>query len=230
MHEVFHDAIHYFTHADKGIFQLLKELALHNGKVAREYVNGRRKKYFPPLNFYLLVAAIHVFTATICEKNTAHQVRTAYQAADHSSMQAIRMQRLVEANHFLNHYGNLTAMFILPFTALILFLFYKKGRYNYTEHLIASMYMAGFCILIYATLLLPAVTIFNIPGSIGAAVFFLLQLVYFTTFYYNFFEKTTKKQFLKALIASFFAVSWWFVLSASLIVVYMSTGFWGIFG
>ena len=26
----------------------------------REYVEGKRKKYFPPLNFFLIVAAIYV--------------------------------------------------------------------------------------------------------------------------------------------------------------------------
>ncbi len=49
------------THADKGLFQLLRDLVIKNGQVAREYVDGKRKKYFSPLNFFLLVAAVFVF-------------------------------------------------------------------------------------------------------------------------------------------------------------------------
>ena len=47
LHDIFHDVVHYFTHADKGFFGLLKDLAVSTGKVAREYVTGKRKKYFP---------------------------------------------------------------------------------------------------------------------------------------------------------------------------------------
>lgn len=57
-HDVFHEAIHYFTHADKGIFQLLRDLFKKNGVVVRQYVEGIRKKYFSPFNFFLIVAAI----------------------------------------------------------------------------------------------------------------------------------------------------------------------------
>jgi hypothetical protein len=57
--------IHYFTHADKGIFQLLKALVTQTGTVAREFVSGKRKKYFPPFNFFLIVAALFVFMGSI---------------------------------------------------------------------------------------------------------------------------------------------------------------------
>ncbi|RZJ35991.1 MAG: DUF3667 domain-containing protein [Flavobacterium sp.] len=228
LHEVFHEAIHYFTHADKGIFQLLRDLATRSGFVAREYVDGKRKKYFPPLNFYLLVAAIHVSTATVFEKTNDHVGKTAGAAA--GDAQALRMERLAQATHFLNHYGNFTAMIILPFTALVLYLFYRKARFNYTEHLVACMYMAGFCTLIYAIIILPAVSLLKIPGIYGAAAFFILQIVYFSRFYCRFLDKSTWKQQLKAIVASFFAVGWWFAFSFLMIVVYMSTGFWGILG
>ena len=46
LHDIWHDVVHYFTHADKGIFQLLKQLVTKTGIVAKEYVEGKRKKYF----------------------------------------------------------------------------------------------------------------------------------------------------------------------------------------
>ncbi|GEM_PF-4297466 len=49
---ILHEFFHAFTHADKGIFHLLKGLATQPGTVAREYVEGKRKKYFNPFTFF----------------------------------------------------------------------------------------------------------------------------------------------------------------------------------
>ena len=67
LRDIFHDALHYFTHADKGFLQLLKSLLLKTGTVAKEYVEGKRRKYFPPLNFFLVVATIDVLVSNIFE-------------------------------------------------------------------------------------------------------------------------------------------------------------------
>ena len=47
-----HEVLHFFTHADKGIFYLVKELFIKPGVVTREYIAGKRKKYFSPLSFF----------------------------------------------------------------------------------------------------------------------------------------------------------------------------------
>src|SRR5687768_6081335 len=56
-----HEIFHAFTHADKGIIFLIKELLLRPGKVASEYAAGKIKKYFSPLTFYLLISAFTLF-------------------------------------------------------------------------------------------------------------------------------------------------------------------------
>jgi ribosomal protein L32 len=40
---VIHDGVHHITHADKGIFYLLKQLAVRPGHVAKEYIDGKGK-------------------------------------------------------------------------------------------------------------------------------------------------------------------------------------------
>src|SRR5687768_9241150 len=62
--DVLHEAFHFFTHADKGFLQLLKALFTKTGLVAREYVTGKRKSYFSPINFYLIVAGIYLIAMT----------------------------------------------------------------------------------------------------------------------------------------------------------------------
>ena len=45
---VTHDFIHVLTHADKGVFSFAKEIAYKPGIIAKDYISGKRKKYFNP--------------------------------------------------------------------------------------------------------------------------------------------------------------------------------------
>lgn len=56
-----HEGFHAMTHADKGIFHLLKCLTIRPGSTAREYLSGRRKAYFNPFTFFLLIMGVFVF-------------------------------------------------------------------------------------------------------------------------------------------------------------------------
>src|SRR5688572_18664064 len=56
-----HEFFHAFTHTDKGIFLLMKELITRPGHVAREYLDGKRKKYFNPLTFLILMASLYAY-------------------------------------------------------------------------------------------------------------------------------------------------------------------------
>src|SRR5689334_23434282 len=58
-----HDAFHAVTHTDKGVLFLIKELFRRPGEVALEYNAGKRKKYFNPITYLLLVSALQIFAA-----------------------------------------------------------------------------------------------------------------------------------------------------------------------
>ena len=58
---VLHDFLHAFTHADKGFLMLAKELLTKPGIIAREYVEGKRKKYFNPLSFLVITSAVSAY-------------------------------------------------------------------------------------------------------------------------------------------------------------------------
>ncbi|MGK4566750.1 DUF3667 domain-containing protein [Flavobacterium sp. 3HN19-14] len=237
MHEVLQEAVHYFTHADKGFFQLIRDLALKNGRVAREYMDGKRKKYFPPLNFFLLSAAIYVFVATfhqhapeaLTNKDIPASILKIKDAAERS-YNILVYQRKLEADWFMYKYSNIVALFVLPLTAFVFFIFYRKAKYNYTEHLVANMYLGGFTILTSAIIITPLTRLLGITEIGIAGVYYLFELVFFTAFYYNFLSKTKISQGLKAFLVSFMAISSWYVISFVGFSVYMFTGFWGIFG
>lgn len=233
-HDIVHEAIHYFTHADKGLFQLIRDLFTKRGLVAYEYIEGKRKKYFPPLNFFLLIAAVFVFVATQGTDQTPVDIFKEHPEINQISDPAEREQvigiygRKVKASHFTAKYSNLLAMCSLPMTALIFWLFYKKNKYNYIEHLVAGIYMTGICILVYALVILPLSFVFHFEGNPAILLFFAVQLLYFAVFYYGFLRKTTKLQLAKALGVSFINLLLWFSISGSLVGWYISSGFGGL--
>lgn len=233
-HDIVHEAIHYFTHADKGLFQLIRDLFTKRGLVAFEYIEGRRKKYFPPLNFFLLIAAVFVFVATQGESKTPENIREAHSEISQMKDPVKRenfikiAERGQKASHFTTKYSNLMAMCSLPLTALVFWLFYKKAKYNYIEHLVAGMYMLGICILIYALVILPLSFAFHFQGNPAILLFFAVQLLYFALFYYGFLQKTTKLDFAKALGVSFVNLVLWIAISGSLVRYYIASGFGGL--
>ncbi|WP_300566706.1 DUF3667 domain-containing protein [Flavobacterium sp.] len=233
-HDILHEAIHYFTHADKGVFQLVRDLIIKRGIIAREYIEGKRKKYFPPLSFFMLIATVFVFMATLGEPKETKNVLEIHpeltKITDSAKKQAtINMyERAENVMHFTTKYSNLMAMCSLPLTALVFWLFYRKGKYNYIEHLVAGMYMLGICILIYALIILPLSYIFKFSNNYAVGLFFIVQLIYFAVFYFGFLAKTTKLQFSKAVGVSIVSLAVWVLFSGSLIRLYITTGFWGL--
>lgn len=235
-HDVTHDAIHYFTHADKGIFHLLIQLIKKTGTVAREFVGGKRKKYFPPFNFFLIVAAIYVFLFTL---STWPSVTTDV-FKDHPEVSRISdpvqqaktiaiYERAGKARVFMNKHSNGIAMLALPLIAGIFWLFYRKAGYNYVEHLVANMYMTGFVLLCHVLLFLPVGLILNLRNSnINLFCFFIFQIVYCSIFYFHFINRKTGAGKLKAFLVSFFGIFFWAMLTGSLIRIYITSGFWGL--
>lgn len=234
LHDVLHEAIHYFTHADKGIIHLLKDLLKKTGTVAKEYVAGKRKKYFPPLNFFLLVATIYVLIMSFVTPHPSDNVLKNHPEVNYipNAQQRERVihiyERQEKAVYFLNKYSNVVGMIAIPLLCFIYWLFYIKGRYNYTEHLVASMYMTGFTNLLYVVILVPLSLLLMFPNSILVGSLMIMQVIYNSVYYYRFIGKATKLSAVKATGVSLFAVAFWIVLSGVLVRMYIKNGFNGL--
>jgi hypothetical protein len=222
LHDVFHEAIHYLTHADKGLFQLIRDLAVKNGKVAREFVNGKRKKYYPPLTFFFLVIAINLFVSTRTDSHVNVNVEKKYSEINEITDPVKKAkwihiyERREKGIHWINTNVNNISMVSLPMVALIFWLFYRRRRYNYVEHLVGGMYMFGFCTLFTAAISTLAYLI-GANENIGYATCLLFQLGYYAIFYRNFMEGKKLRAFCAALVAMLLL----FVISGLLMWVYM---------
>ncbi|WP_165903931.1 DUF3667 domain-containing protein [Hymenobacter gummosus] len=58
-----HELVHVFTHADKSIFGFVGQVLLRPARVVADYLAGRRKRYFNPFQFLLLIVGLATLLA-----------------------------------------------------------------------------------------------------------------------------------------------------------------------
>jgi Protein of unknown function (DUF3667) len=124
-----HDVVHAFTHSDKGVFLLFKELSYMPGRVARLYVEGKRKKYFNPFNFLVLMVAIALFFILKFESL----------AVLNRNLNSDNPELL----HFAFKYYNVFIFIMCPVNAFLMWLFFRKYNMNFIENLVLATYMSG---------------------------------------------------------------------------------------
>jgi hypothetical protein len=138
-----HEVFHAITPADTSVLHLLKDLIVRPGVVAREYLQGRRKKYFSPFTWFLIsagsIVAINGLLGNAVpspEADPAVLARLPTEAARASYLSVLR--RSGQVAHFIANHGNLFAMAAVPVLALVFWLFHRR-RYNYVEFLLATL-------------------------------------------------------------------------------------------
>jgi hypothetical protein len=118
------EVIHSMTHADKSVFSYIKNLIINPGKVAREYiVEGKRKKYFNPFTFFLLISGFCIFiqNKTLNLKEDLFKLDNEY------------------GRIFLDYFKLFSVFEILILAIICIILFSRKPRYIYGEYIVFIM-------------------------------------------------------------------------------------------
>ena len=139
MGQVAHDFLHALTHVDHSIFALIKALTLHPGRVAREYVDGRRKKHFGPLAFLVITVGVASFMIVM----TGVQFFTPITEGGSAG--------------FLQRHINIVILLQMPLLAGACTLLFWNERLHYAEHLVLCAYTSGFRILVLGLVATPAI-------------------------------------------------------------------------
>jgi hypothetical protein len=228
-----HDLLHFFTHADKGILVLIRDLAVRPGTVAREYVAGRRTAHYSPLSFFFVVLGVFVLTLSFFHTferpdmfaSMRENVRHIPDAVTRARMLG-KLERAAQANRYMDKYANFVAIVATPLVALIFLACYPRRGYNFTEHLVANLYFTGFCGLVFIFVFAPLLSV--LPPEqylVGVGGYLLLTLLYRAAGYYGFIGKKGKAGLLHAFGASLATVAGWYILSGYLITHYINKGF-----
>lgn len=136
-----HDALYYVFSLSSPLSTTFKGLMINPGKVGRAYIEGKRKKYYTPIKYFILCSAIYFLTVKI----------TGIDPDAEYTSEIIRKN----ANYFV--------FILVPLFALISKLFFFKQKYHYAEYLAYSFFLCGHYILL-STLYIPVMYFFPSAG------------------------------------------------------------------
>jgi hypothetical protein len=183
VHEIFHAV----THTDKGILFLTKEMFLRPGKTTRAIIDGKRKRFFNPFTFLLIMMALQVFvskkthyyevfnntmqevTLSIIEKTGKSREQAMKELKPVMDDTSSNMEKVLENNKLL------TFLFI-PVLALLTWLFFRKSGLNYAENLVFNVLIAAettlffFVIAVIPFLFNPVLGSFLLYGHLLATI------------------------------------------------------------
>jgi len=181
-----HEVMHALFHVDQSIFALLKGLLLRPGHLARDYVEGRRKRYFGPFGFVVITAGLATFFIAV----TGAQ----WFAPDtDSAVQGI-----------LTRHINLVILLQTPILTALCALFFRKERLHYAEHLVLVAYTSGVRML-YLSFVAAPVMYFTHRTSGDPAIiagYYGPWLVYFSFAAVQFYRGSRGMTVLKSVIAA----------------------------
>ena len=222
-----HEVFHALAPADKGLVYLFKELVLRPGAVAREYLAGKRQKYFNPFSYFLISAGVIVLAdslfgneapETLPDPSILARLPTEAARAGYVGM----LHRSYEVTHFIAEHGNLFAIAAIPVFASVWWLFYRRRGYNYVEFLTGAMLIDS-----VTNVLLPLVLAFvqHVGGAAVVLSFtrvaFVLQLFYLTYGLTGFLQLQSIKARLGGATVALLSQLTWMAVSYSLLGAYL---------
>jgi hypothetical protein len=133
MGHLIHEFIHGFYHVDHGLLYTAKELALRPGITIRNYLAGKRKPYFNPFTFILILGGIN---ALLLKKLHWQNLFIELGLLDPNAVN----QEIW--NSSLEHF-TIRLLLGIPVYALVTYCFYSKNKNTYAEHAIANTFLRG---------------------------------------------------------------------------------------
>lgn len=121
---IFEEAFHAVTHTDKSFLTYAYKLITKPGLLAYEYiVERKRKKYYNPFTFFLLIIAINVFTR-----------------GSELDLKDELFNQNNEYGHIFNLYSKVLTLIIIPIVAFVVWLIHaRKKKLYYSEYTVFTM-------------------------------------------------------------------------------------------
>jgi hypothetical protein len=174
-HAILHDIPHSVFHIDKGLFYTFWQMLYMPGKLVKNYVDGKRVKYFAPLAYLFLLSAISSFVSHYTE---------------HSITAGSNMPSGIlfpEVGRFFRQYPALMFCLLTPFISIWSWLFNLKSGYNYWENLILNIYLIAQFNIAYILFRLAKMWHWYDSGNVTPVI--ILFLAYITFAYAQFYNR-----------------------------------------
>lgn len=231
MSHIWHDLVHALTHADKGILFTTGLLATRPGVVAREYVIGKRKKYFNPFSYLAIIVGIYLIANSFFKPFSQPMDDFRPPSSAKTEAQKKKFQAINERRHkfgeFMNHRVNIVLFVSTPFIAFILWMLFRRKGFHYAEHLSTMAYVNGFLSLLTIFIFGPLLYVsrkYGGPSTLIYGSMMLSHVLYITIMYHGFLGYKSGTAYLKTFGAAIVAIIAWAILSTGVGMIYIMYG------
>jgi hypothetical protein len=193
---------------DNTYLRTLKAMFVSPQLVLSDYMNGVRKRYFPPFGFFTIGAALALFAfqqftedyIAISQGINESQFEVIDKAIEPDQEMDVAEveQQLADAEEIqraILRYFNFFSFLLLPIYALLGYIVYRKP-YNFGEHLVANAYMQGVTFLF--TLVFFLLSLVIDPAMYMISMIFVMG--YYTYAYGKWYGLSFGKSLLKLLL------------------------------
>jgi hypothetical protein len=184
-----------FTHADTGVFTLVKNLSIKPADVSREYIQGKRKKYYSPMKYLVLVVTISALLTLHYEKYNV-PFEPAFMPDDN-------MDDMVEMQYFNHNYYKYLIFLAIPLASVVTMLVFRNSGLNFSENLVFNAYIISQVILLHTIFVTPLLIYSSTWDDWIIFIYMALAAFYMLWSYTVFFGG----KWWKALIQSIFALA-----------------------
>jgi Protein of unknown function (DUF3667) len=190
MREIGHDLMHALVHVDRSVLSLVRMLLVRPGEVAKDYVAGRRRRYFGPFAFLVIAVALA----------SAVMALSGFRAFTSDGPNAVA--------DFLQRHVNVVILFQVPLLAAFCAVLFRKDRLNFAEHLVLAAYASGMRSLFLVLVVVPYWYESRFSHAPILPFYYAFLCIWFAYFGFSasqFYEGSRAAAWLKGVLASILA-------------------------
>lgn len=129
-HYFLHDIPHSVLHVDSGFFYTIKMLFTKPGLMIRDFLEGKRVRYFRPVAFVMVMTALSALLVKLLDWGS-------------SKLLLYKGVEMHQSHNFFEHYFSLFIFLMIPLATLVTWLFFINRKYSFWEHFLANTYIAA---------------------------------------------------------------------------------------
>ncbi|MET2985979.1 DUF3667 domain-containing protein [Aureibaculum conchae] len=211
--ETLQDFIDVVFSVNSPLLLTLKLLVVNPGKLFREYLNGKRKTYYKPVPFFILVTLIFVLVKSLLNYDPMQNMVEAGGIG-------VSQNLITNAGVFMaKNVNNIIFTFVFTFAVAVKLLFFK--RYTFAEYIAISFYVIGFYIVITTVLMFGL----QYVGAQYRMVPFIVMLFYMIYALLSFFQRISFLNIIKIIFIYFISVIFYMIIGygLSFLIVWLKT-------
>lgn len=201
--KVFFGVVGNALNIERGFLHTLAWMFYNPGTVVNDYLKGKTRSYFNPLNYILIIAGIYAFlvlSLDILDRSIEATNEIIGTDSMQASPEALELQkRWIE---FVKSYVNFIPVLMVPFASLFSKWYYKKRKMYYGEHLILNTFVFAQSIFI-SVIVSPFALVFPELVDIFPLVNISYTLIYFSYALYRIFKQSVLKAIFGSIIIYF---------------------------